>query len=107
MVYTSSFIPSMFLHHHHHENEIVDFADADACEKAIFYGIHDEHEGHLSKVLDDCWLCDNHTLPLQSITNSVLTLPEVESYTEFVTYYNGFHSIDLTGNSNKDPPHFI
>ena len=106
LVYAFTLVPSIALHHHH-EEEIVAFSEADSCEKAIYYGIQDEHNEHISKTHEKCWFCDHHTTPLQILVECDFKLPKLESITEYTAYYKGFHSIELTGSSNKDPPFFI
>ncbi len=106
VVYTFTMIPSM-VSHHHHEKEVIAFSEADSCEKAIYYGIHDNHKEHFSKPFEECWFCDYHTMPLQILVENEFELPNFEFFTEFPTYYKSFHSIELTGSSNKDPPFFI
>ncbi|MCZ2100988.1 MAG: hypothetical protein LC107_05570 [Chitinophagales bacterium] len=106
LVYAFTMLPSIVMHHHHHE-EVVAFSEADSCEKSIYYGIHDEHKEHISKTLEDCWFCDHHTMPLQILVENEFELLNFEISTEYSTYYKSFHSIELTGSSNKDPPFFI
>lgn len=105
MLYVFGLAPSvMFLHHHHHD--IVDFSCANSCEKAIYFGIHDEHEAHFTKADDKCWLCDNHTVTPQTLIDIAFNLPQFEYYSEYIPYCAQFLSADLIGNSNKDPPLF-
>lgn len=76
MVYL--FGSSPFVLFHHHENEIVTYEDADACQRAVYYGETDEdhhHSQHISKVVNDCPLCDLHTL--------TLSLPPVAQFKTF------------------------
>ena len=104
MLYVFSLAPSLVFHHHH--DEIIAFAEADSCEKSIYYGIQDHHKEHISKVQDECWLCDHHTITPQILLNAEFILPYFEPITEHTFFHKSFHSIELTGSSNKDPPVF-
>lgn len=92
---------------HHHEGEVVAFSEANSCEKAIYYNLQDEHGQHFNKTIDDCWICDHHTIPFQIITAYEFILSVIEIPIEYPSYHKSFQSVDLIGTSNKDPPFFI
>lgn len=102
MLYAFSIAPSLVFHNHH--DEMIAFSKADSCEKAIYYGIQDHHKEHVSQAQDECWLCDHHTRTPQILVDTELTLPYLKFHTEYTTFHKSFHSIELTSNSNKDPP---
>src|SRR5690554_766005 len=102
MLYLFSMLPGLLFHHHHHNT--ISFTESDSCQKAVYYGIQDKHKEHLSKVQDQCQFCDHHTQNPQLIFNSHFELHTTEIQTEYFSHYNSFHSIDLLGSANKDPP---
>lgn len=104
MLYAFSIAPSLVFHHHH--EEVVAFSEADSCEKAIYYGIQDHHSAHISNTQDKCWLCDHYTIVPQILEDTEFRLLSLQFNVEFPIFYKCFHSIKLTGSSNKDPPVF-
>jgi hypothetical protein len=61
LVYLFSNSPSILFHHH--KLEIASYENATTCEKVIYYSAQDgncNHNKHISKAIEKCWLCDNH-----------------------------------------------
>ena len=107
LFYAFSFAPSLHVHHHHHHDcEIVAFSDADSCEKAIYYGIPDEHDQHISKTPEKCWLCDHYTITPQILVEAQSVLTQSNLYVANFFWCERYLSIELTGTANKDPPFF-
>lgn len=102
LLYLFSMVPMVLIHHHEHQ--AVSFFDADSCQKAIYYGVQDNHEGHLSQIQDKCLLCDHHTPPPQLLFETRFSFITTTFHAEYFCGYESLHSIDLIGNSNKDPP---
>lgn len=93
---------SPFVLFHHHENEIIAYEAADACQRAVYYGEAEadaHHDSHLSKIVEECPLCDHHTLsqhlqpafelflPTEKISHRVLDLETHVEYTFLFHFY--------------------
>lgn len=89
---------------HCHEKRTANFFEADACEKAIYYGINDNHKAHFSKIQDNCLLCDQHTPTPQLLFTVTFSFFKSEFHFEYHEIYQHFHSIKLIEDLNKDPP---
>lgn len=101
LIYLISMLPNAIIHHHH---EAIVFSEADSCEKAIYFGIQDEHKEHLSKIQDECQFCDQHTPTPQLLfdfnLNFLVSNYQKESFTWTKSVY--FHP--LINKHNKGPP---
>lgn len=102
MLYGFGLAPSFVFHHHH--QEVIAFSDADSCEKAIYYGVQDQHKEHISKSLEKCWLCDHHTITPEVLFDTKFDITQPEIQTQYTAFHKNFHSIEITSTSNKDPP---
>ncbi len=105
LIYVFSNSPSNLFHEHH--LEIASFEEASSCEKSIYYSDldgHCAHSEHISKSVEKCCLCDNHTAPQQTTTalTTEFFLKEF-SETSFPLYENYFAHVPSTF-SNRGPP---
>ncbi|MDX9704430.1 MAG: hypothetical protein RBT46_01820 [Weeksellaceae bacterium] len=102
LFYLLSILPNLLIHYHEHE--IIAFLEADSCEKAIYYGVPDEHKEHLSKVQEECKFCDHHTPTPQLVFSTEFKLTITKQPTNYFPWYKSFLSVEPTTNYNKGPP---
>lgn len=101
-VYVLSQAPAFILHFHH--EDIISFADANDCEKAIHYNLQDHHSHHISKAEVKCWLCDHHTLAPQILFDSSYKIWLEPSYISYKEKKEKYFLIFSTSCYNKGPP---
>ncbi len=106
MLYVIGIVPTLLTHHHHDEPVI--FSEASACEKAIHYGVEDNHKQHISETAEKCLLCDNHTVTPQLLFEiPTISLPQPTFYTAYFSEYKSYHFLEVTTIPNKGPPSFV
>lgn len=101
-VYILSQAPAFILHFHH--EDIISFAEADDCEKAVHYNLQDHHSQHLSKAEVKCWLCDHHTLAPQILFDSAYKVLLSSSYISYAEKKEKYFLIFTPSAFNKGPP---
>lgn len=101
LVYLTGSAPLFLFHSHGH---IVSISEADSCEKAVYYGIKDSHSSHLTKTVDSCQLCDNHTAAPQLLftTEFIGFLPVFESV--HYLFLQRIHTIGIRSTADRGPP---
>lgn len=106
MLYIIGIIPSLLIHHH--DENIVPFEQATICEKVIYYGEPEnicQHKHHVSKVQQDCWLCDHHTVTPQILFDFAFHIEPLSVVSvQYSSYYQSVHSATVAHSSNRGPP---
>ncbi|MFA5619283.1 MAG: hypothetical protein WDA08_03155 [Weeksellaceae bacterium] len=106
MLYVFSLGPTLLFHHH--PSDIVDFSKADACEKAIYYGVNEgdcHHKLHLNPVKSNCQVCSHHLLLSPQLLPDVeITLENPVFTLAYFSNYQGFYFSEIIHFQNKAPP---
>lgn len=82
----------------------MDFDAASSCEKAIYYGVDDQHEQHVSSVQENCSLCDSHLTTAQLLFETTYAFFKAPIFHDNSVECESYHSVDPTHLFNKGPP---
>lgn len=92
---------------HHHENNVVTYAQADMCEKAIYYADKEgtcKHKQHITSALEKCSLCDNHTVSTHVVSNPIFEYINTIFTPKHNTYNINFYTSSTSENFDRGPP---
>ena len=92
---------------HHHNHEKVVYENATSCEKNIYFGDKSgkcEHNSHISKAIEKCFLCDHHNLASHLLETPFLKFFKIEFPCTYVLSSASFNSNSTSEASNRGPP---
>lgn len=105
LIYFFSISPD--IRFHYHDYQVAEFADADSCERAIFYGNNTEdinHPEHFTSDLNRCLLDVEY---FGVALNSEIRVADISSFNEslFISFYKpGFYQSYSGNTSGRSPP---
>lgn len=108
LIYLFSISPD--IRFHYHDYQVVEFAEADSCEKAIFYGNNTEdvdHPEHFTSNLNRCLLDTEH---FGAALYSLILGSDIFVFKEslYISFYNTTFYQSYSGStSGRSPPAIV